>query len=604
MLLGIFAILVPVLSAALVPAAHLLGNKFRNAFAVASSILTAGIVLMLILQIKSGSSFSFEWLPNINVGICLDALSINLACVAAVIGSLIVLYSVKYMEKEDGLLRYYSLVLLFIGAMIGLVLSDNFLTLYIFWEIVGLCSYALIGFFYRDPKAVRAGIKAFITTRIGDVGLLIGILLLYVYTGTFNIAEIATKAPLIPAAILAVAAFGFMLGAIGKSAQVPLHVWLPDAMEAPTTISALIHAATMVNAGIYLMARVFPIFHGVPYWAATLAWVGAITALLSASMALVENDLKRILAYSTVSQLGFMMFSIGVGGLFASQFHLMSHAIFKALLFLCAGSIIHAVGTRDINQMGGLLKKMKITAVCFGAGALALMGIPILNGFFSKDLILAAGYASNNYVPFILICFAAVFTILYSLRTFSKVFLGSEASSHAHDAPWQMTLPLVALAAASLISWLLGPVFSEKLMGSGIQVEHLVFSEFMKEIFLSPVTMISLGIITVGLLSYYYRKTIINGLAVITKPYLLAARSGFWFDKTYTFIIDSFIAASKFTGSFFDEGILNRFNYAVGNVFFSFSASLRKVQTGELNLNIAGMVFGIATVIWIIVWRR
>ena len=604
MLLGALVILVPVVSAALVPAAHLLGDKFRNAFAVVSSVITAGIALMLIPQIKAGSSFSFEWLPNIRVGISLDALSVNLVCVAAVIGALIVLYSVKYMEKEDGLLRYYSLVLLFIGSMIGLVLSDNFLTLYIFWEIVGLCSYALIGFFYRDPKAVRAGIKAFMTTRIGDVGLLIGILLLYVNTGTFNINEIIAQVPAIPAVILAVAAFGFMLGAIGKSAQVPLHVWLPDAMEAPTTISALIHAATMVNAGVYLMARVFPIFHGVPYWGVTLAWVGAITALLSASMALVEKDLKRILAYSTVSQLGFMMFSIGVGGLFASQFHLMSHAIFKALLFLCAGSIIHAAGTRNVNEMGGLFSKMKITAICFGAGALALMGIPVLNGFFSKDLILAAGYASGNYLPFILICIAAVFTILYSLRTFSKVFLGKEASSHAHDAPWQMTFPLIVLASASLVSWLLGPVFSERLMASGIHVEHLVFAEFMKEIFLSPVTLISLAIITAGLLSYFFRRSIISGMAVVVKPYLFAASSGFWFDKTYTFIIDSFIALSKFTGSFFDEGILNRFNYAAGNIFFSVSSNLRKVQTGELNLNIAGMVFGIAAVIWIIVWRR
>ena len=604
MLFGALVILVPVLSAALVPAAHLLGSGFRNTFAVAAALLTAVFSLMLIPQIRQGSAFSFEWLPGINVGINLDALSVNLVCVAAVIGALIVLYSVKYMEKEDGLLRYYSLVLLFIGSMIGLVLSDNFLTLYIFWEIVGLCSYALIGFFYRDPKAVRAGIKAFMTTRVGDVGLLIGILLLYVHTGTFNIAETAAKLGVVPAAVLAIAAFGFMLGAIGKSAQAPLHVWLPDAMEAPTTISALIHAATMVNAGVYLMARVFPLFHEVPYWTTSLAWVGALTAILAASMALSEKDLKRILAYSTVSQLGFMMFSIGAGGLFASQFHLMSHAIFKALLFLCAGAVIHAVGTRNIDSMGGLFKQMRLTALCFGAGALALMGIPILNGFFSKDLILAAGYASKETLPFVLICIAAVFTILYSLRTYSKVFLGAPSKAHGHDAPWQMSLPLVALALASFVSWLIVPMFSSGLHLSGLHVEPLAFSEFMHEVFFSHITVLSLTVIAAGIAAYSFRQRLLKSLSFIAVPYLSAAGKGFWFDEVYGALIEMFAAVSSSVAKVLDEGIINRFNYAVGSVFYSFSANLKKVQTGELNLNLAGMVFGLAAVIWLVVWRR
>ncbi len=604
MVFGALVILVPVLSAALVPAAQLFGGGFRNAFAVFAAMITAVFSLMLIPQIRQGSAFYFEWLPGIDIGITLDALSVNLACVAAVIGALIVLYSVKYMEKEDGLLRYYSLVLLFIGSMIGLVLSDNFLTLYIFWEIVGLCSYALIGFFYRDPKAVRAGIKAFMTTRVGDVGLLIGILLLYVYTGTFNMTEVAAKLGMLPSAVLAVSAFGFMLGAIGKSAQVPLHVWLPDAMEAPTTISALIHAATMVNAGVYLMARVFPLFHEVPYWTTSLAWVGALTAILAASMALSEKDLKRILAYSTVSQLGFMMFSIGAGGLFASQFHLMSHAIFKALLFLCAGAVIHAVGTRNIDSMGGLFGRMRLTALCFGAGALALMGIPILNGFFSKDLILAAGFASKETLPFILICIAAVFTILYTLRTYSKVFLGDGSKAHGHDAPWQMSLPLALLALASFVSWLLAPAFSNSLHLSGIHVEHLAFSEFMHEIFFSSITILSLSVITTGVAAYYFRRRILSLLGFAARPYLYAAGRGFWFDDLYGALIGSFISVSASVSRILDEGILNRFNYAVGSVFYSFSCSLRKVQTGELNLNLSGMVLGLALVVWMIVWRR
>jgi len=324
-----WVVLVPLAGAALVPVAGWLGPRVRYLFATAVGIATGVLSLRLIPLVGRGSDLLARWIPGLaHFTVYRDALSLFLVLIAGVIGALIVVYSIKYMEREGGLTRYYSLLLLFIGSMIGLALTSNLLVLYVFWEIVGLCSYALIGFFYEDPKAARAGLKALLTTRVGDVGLLVGILALYfgIQPHTFDLPAIATAvaAGQVSGLAVTVAAFGFLLGAIGKSAQVPLHVWLPDAMEAPTTISALIHAATMVNAGIYLVARMYPVFVPVGGWLEAVVWVGAITAFLAATLALVEPDLKRLLAYSTISQLGYMLMAIGVGGLLASQFHLLS----------------------------------------------------------------------------------------------------------------------------------------------------------------------------------------------------------------------------------------------------------------------------------------
>lgn len=276
-----------------------------------------------------------------------DGLGVFLAAVATVIGSLAVIFSVDYMHGEDQLGRYYAMVLLFIGAMAGLVLSGSLLFVFIFWEITALCSYALISFHNDDPKAVAGGIKALIITSLGGIGLLIGALIIYGRLGTYDIGAFTANAHTLPPAVLGVIAFGFLAAAAAKSAQLPFQTWLPDAMEAPTPVSALIHAATMVNAGVYLLARFFPAFESVPGWTTAVVVVGLLSALLAACMALVANDLKRVLAYSTVSQLGYMVYAIGAGGVFASQFHLLSHAVFKALLFLGAGAVIHAVGTHE-----------------------------------------------------------------------------------------------------------------------------------------------------------------------------------------------------------------------------------------------------------------
>jgi NADH-quinone oxidoreductase subunit L len=295
-----------------------------------------------------------------------------LAAIASIIGALAVLFSVDYMRGEAQLGRYYSMVLFFIGAMSGLVLSGNLLFTFFFWEITAICSYGLISFHNDDPKAVAGGIKALIITQVGGVGLLAGTLLAYTYLGSYQIADLLAKANTLPAPVLAGVAFCFLMAAAAKSAQFPFHTWLPDAMEAPTPVSALIHAATMVNAGIYLLARFYPAFAPVPGWALAVTLVGMLSALVGALMALSATDLKRALAYSTVSQLGYMVYAIGVGAVFAGTFHLLSHAVFKALLFLAAGAVIHSVGTRDMRSMGGLGVRMPFIRNVFIVGALAL----------------------------------------------------------------------------------------------------------------------------------------------------------------------------------------------------------------------------------------
>src|SRR5512143_2401038 len=336
-------------------------NKYPRAqhtlavvFAVA-----AGIAALLMLPYTSATPAIVIPLGSIfgELTFTPDGMGVFLAIIATVVGSLAVIFSVNYMHGDKQLGRYYELILIFIGAMAGLALTGSLLFLFVFWEITALCSFALIAFNNDDPKAVAGGIKALIITSLGGVGLLIGALIIYANLGSYQIADFLARAHEMPKDVLALVAFGFLIAAAAKSAQFPFQTWLPDAMEAPTPISALIHAATMVNAGVYLLARFYPAFKEVPYWSQAVVLVGMVTALMAAAMALVATDLKRLLAYSTVSQLGYMVYAVGAGGVFASQFHLFSHSVFKALLFLGAGAIIHSVGTRDMRQMGGLGKQ-------------------------------------------------------------------------------------------------------------------------------------------------------------------------------------------------------------------------------------------------------
>ena len=430
--------------------------RLQHTLAVAFSIV-AGIVSLALIPFASA-----ETAVSIPMGhffgdltFNADGLAVTLSAIACVIGSLAVLFSVNYMQGEEQLSRYYSFVLLFIGAMSGLVLSGNLLFMFFFWEITALCSYALISFYNDDPKAVAGGIKALIITQVGGVGLLAGALTTYTAIGSYQVSNLLAKAETLPVGLLTVIAFGFLLAAAAKSAQFPFHTWLPDAMEAPTPISALIHAATMVNAGVYLLVRFYPAFEHVPGWTMSVLMVGLISALISAVSALIATDLKRALAYSTVSQLGYMVYAIGAGGVFASQFHLLSHAVFKALLFLAAGSVIHSVGTRDMRRMGGLGGKMPFVRNVFIVGALALAGVPILNGFWSKELILEVGLEHSPIWAYGLMLFGAGLTAFYTFRMVWLVFFGTEREHlQVHAAGSAMKIALGTLAVGTFITWL------------------------------------------------------------------------------------------------------------------------------------------------------
>jgi len=410
---------------------------------------------------------SMPWFANFNVGILIDPLALVMLLMVTFVVTLIHTYANGYMNGDPGAARYFAEAGLFSAAMLGLVYSDNILQLFIFWELVGLCSYLLIGFWYRKPSAAAAAKKAFLTTRVGDVLFLAGIILLYNNLAALNISlkpgEYLLQFPVIyahiaqiPPAQLTLIALGILGGAIGKSGQFPLHVWLPDAMEGPTTVSAMIHAATMVTAGVYLVARMFPLFYAAPNGLTAVAAVGAFTALFAATMGLTAFDIKRVLAFSTVSQLGFMMAGLGVGAAVGaaavgvSIFHLIGHSFFKALLFLCAGSVIHAVNTNDLREMGAVGKYMRWTMYTMLVGSLSLAGFPLFTGFYSKDEIIATAYeygVAINFLPYIFLVAAAVLTAVYTFRMWFSVFTGKARSDyHKHESPWVMLGPLVILA--------------------------------------------------------------------------------------------------------------------------------------------------------------
>lgn len=513
-----------------------------------------------------------------------DGLGVFLAIVATVIGSLAVIFSIYYMHGEAQLGRYYALVLLFIGAMAGLVLAGSILFMFFFWEITAFCSYALIAFHNDDPKAVAGGIKALIVTQLGGIGLLAGALVIYAYLGSYQIDTFLGQAQGLPAGILALIAFGYLAAAIAKSAQVPLHTWLPDAMEAPTPVTALIHAATMVNAGVYLLARFYPAFAEVPGWKTAVVSVGLLSALLAAIMGLVANDLKRALAYSTISQLGYMVYAVGVGAIFASQLHLMSHAVFKALLFLAAGAIIHTLGTRDMRQMGGLRLSMRFVWVVFAIGSLGLIGLPIANGFFSKELLLDAGLAYGPLWAYIGMLLGVVMTTLYTLRMVSLVFYGQASEQQpAHPPPDAMRFRLSAmrfslgvLAIGVLTTWLLAGPFSQLLARSlpfhSLESETTI--EIVVEILTAPATWLALAVIALAAALWLLRDRL-AGLSRALQPIAGFAAEGLGFE----WINQQIIGLAK-----------------------GASALMSRTQTGQLNWNVAGIVGGLAVVLALLLW--
>ena len=562
----------------------------------------------------------WEWLPSqagalATVGVLVDSDSTIMLMLVALVATLVQLYSLGYLSDEPApsLGRYYTYQSLFAFSMMALVLAPNFLQLFIAWELVGLCSYLLIGFWYWKPEASVAAVKAFWITKAGDVGLLIGIVLLWRQAGTFDYLDMRAmvQSGALPVAGLSLITFCIYLGAVGKSAQFPLHVWLPDAMEGPTPVSALIHAATMVTAGVYLLHRTSWLFALTPDILLIVAWIGAFTALLAAVLACVQDDIKRVLAYSTVSQLGYMMAAIGAGFSAAGFFHLLTHGLFKALLFLGAGAVIHAVGSNDLSRMGGLARRMPHTAIVFLVGTLSLAGIPLFAGFLSKEDILGAVWAGGLVWPFVMLMAVAFLTAFYMFRVVFLAFFGPPHPPaathtggvahrlphdvavidgvHAHDPPATMLLPLWTLA---LLSMVVGVYFT------------FVHPE---QEFVPPGWLMSaaIGVAVAGILLAwltYQRKAIdAEQLATLFGPIRRAALARFWIDDLYVAIyrggLLGFSTAVGWVDRYFVDGVLN----AVSAWTVEAGDNLRTIQTGRAQDYVYGVAVGVLA---LLIWMR
>lgn len=515
--------------------------------------------------------------PLLDFVITPNGFGIVLALIAVTVGGLALVFSLDYMRGEAQQRRYYVLIAVFIGAMCGLVLTDSLFWLFVFWEITGVCSYLLISFHNENPAAVAGGIRAIIVTQIGGMGLLIGILLIWTYLGTDQINDVLAGAQQLPPGILALAAFGFLVAAAAKSAQVPFHIWLPGAMEAPTPVSALIHAATMVNAGVYLLARFYPAFSAVPGWTNAVALIGLISALLGAVMALAATDLKRVLAYSTISQLGFMVYAVGIGAIFASQFHLLSHAVFKALLFLAAGAVIHATGTRDLRQLGGLRDRMPFTHLAFLVGATGLIGIPVFNGFWSKELILDQSMKSGPAWASWLLLIVVGLTALYTIRTVWLVFYGPARNVlHSGDAPFKMRLALGVLSIGTATTWLLAAPFAALLKATLPFHEIELENELISVVLHSPVTWVSLAVVGLAGVVWAIRKRIARYSPDISAVQDVIS-ADFGFERL-----------TRLAAAFTQHG----------------AEQLRTLQTGQVNWNVAQIIVCLVVVLAVLAIGR
>jgi len=540
---------------------------------------------------------------TIHLGLIVDSLTAVMLIVVTVVSLMVQIYSQGYMDGDPGYHRYFAFMSLFTASMLGLVLADNLLLLYVFWELVGLCSYLLIGFWFHRPAAANAAKKAFIVTRLGDFGFLAAILLLFFNTGTFDIAELHSLAitGALAGTTLTWAAIGIFSGAVGKSAQFPLHTWLPDAMEGPTPVSALIHAATMVAAGVFLVARTFPLFEHSVEALTTVAVIGGFTAIFAASMGLVMTDIKRVLAYSTISQLGYMMLGLGTGGIAIGIFHLFNHAFFKALLFLGAGSVNHATGTFDMRQMGGLRKVMPWTYATFVIASLSIAGIWPLSGFWSKDEILAGSLASQPilfYLAMITVFMTAFYMFRVVFLTFGGEYRGGGSEAHGskpHESPAVMVVPMVILAILAVISgWFNVTGGFGQFLGHG---ETHSFIRGFFGILTHPLPWVSLILAGLGILLAYAIYSV-NWLSaervgrLFSPLYTLLYRK-YWFDELYENI---FVGKALVNGVFaglqqFDtygvDGAVN----GVANATMAGGRAIRRVQTGQLQLY--GLFIGI-----------
>jgi NADH-quinone oxidoreductase subunit L len=576
----------------------ILGVTVSLVFSVFALLFVAGII-------PGGGQpieFSVNWIDlgeggSFSVGVHIDSLAAVMLVVVCFVSLMIQLYSGGFMEGDRRFAWYYAVLNLFTASMLGLVLAPNFIELYVFWELVGLCSYLLIGHWYEKPSARDAALKAFIVTRIGDAALFIGIIIFWAQTGTTSFEGIseAAQAGFIGTSLFTAAVVLVFIGAVGKSAQFPLHVWLPDAMEGPTPVSALIHAATMVAAGVYLVARTYDIFVQSETAMLVVAYVGGFTALMAATMALVKKDIKRVIAYSTVSQLGYMMLGLGVGGYTAGVFHLYNHAFFKALLFLCAGSIITAIDSYNLFEMGGLRSRMPLTFWTMVVAGLSLSGIFPFAGFWSKDAIIASAYDEHYYVLFGMALLTVFLTAFYIFRAIFLAFTGeagTEMARGAVESPGIMTGPMVILAFFSVVSGWVGipegfaiPIndyFAEFVRPSEFAQETLALQEHAASFVLAAISVIAgLAGITLAYVLYVQKPERARELSRRFSNLYAFLDKGWYFDALYG---ATFVRAAKFLGrlarGFDREVLVGGLTGGVGRGVLRTGELLRGLQSG------------------------
>lgn len=546
--------------------------------------------------------FHFQWLRftdtlHIDLGMYLDPISVMMLVVITTVSLMVHVYSLGYMKGEKGFQRYYAFLSLFSFAMLGLVVATNIFQMYIFWELVGVSSFLLISFYYVKPSAVAASKKAFIVTRFADFFFLVGILLLSYFTGTFDFATLtASNADIcvsstagmsfLGMSVLSWAMLLIFMGGAGKSAMMPFHIWLPDAMEGPTPASALIHAATMVVAGVFLVARLFPIYHfGAPEILTVIAWVGAITALFAAVVACTQTDIKRVLAFSTISQIAFMLTSLGVSkfgdheglGYMAGMFHLFTHAFFKALLFLCAGAIIHAVHSNEMGDMGGLAKKLPITCITFGIAWLAIAGIYPFSGFFSKDEILAAAM-EHNFPIYIILSVAAGLTAFYMTRLFLRIFFYEKKHYHhePHEAGPSMAIPLIILAVFAFGAGFVP--FSKFVTSDGVPYDaHINMQVAVTSVLIS---LVGIGI---GFRLYFKKNDIPDKIASSISTFYKWAHNKFYFDELWLYVTRNIIFKRiSATIAWFDKKFVDGFMDSLAYVTQAASSTIKNFQSGYI----------------------
>ncbi|MBB5022457.1 NADH-quinone oxidoreductase subunit L [Desulfurispira natronophila] len=559
----------------------------------------------------SSSQWNYRLLTTgdfeLNFGIAVDNLTALMLFIVMTVSTLVQLFSTKYVEGDPGYSRFFAFLGLFTSSMLGLILVDNLLGLFIFWELVGVSSYLLIGHWYQKPSAAEAAKKAFITNRVGDFGFLIGIMIIFAYTGTLEFSGLreAIVAGDLSGWILTAAGIGIFCGAIGKSAQWPLHVWLPDAMEGPTPVSALIHAATMVAAGVYMVGKIYFLFEASLTTLQFIAWIGVITAFLAACIAIVQYDIKKALAYSTVSQLGFMMFALGMGpiGYAAALFHLMTHAFFKGMMFLDSGSVIHGCHhEQDMRRMGGLHKLMPFTSIIMLIGCLAIAGIFPFSGFFSKDEVLAAAAATNPMV-YVLGAITAGLTSFYMFRMYFMTFSGTyRGDAHPHESPWQMTVPLGILAFFTITAgWLALPHFWG---GPNYIADFLTYTPVTDaSTYLSLnwtvmilATLISVSGITMAYLMYV-KGTICPDKMKERFSYLHRLLTyKFFYDEVYNAMCKHVVVGAAKASWWFDRTVIDGIVNALGDGTYAGGEAMRRLQWGSIQTYLSVLVLAVAII--------